>query len=423
MFRNIRLIAIFLLFLSAALTDAQAEGILTWEDCLSEAKENHPDLASAAEELNQAKANRMIVKSDSLPQLTGNVSGKTAKATTKVTTDTYAYDATGKQLLFDGFKTSYDIASANEDIKAAQYNYEATSSNVRLSLRTAFVGLLKAQQLLGITEDISARRKQNVELVKLRYEAGREHKGSLLNAQANFSQAEFEVAQAERNIGLMQRQLTKELGRSTLTPVEVKGDFKIEYSGRGKPDFEHLTESNPFLLDLIAKNEAARFDVKSAQADFFPEVYANVSAGRSDSHWSPDNDVWSAGVSLSLPLFEGGSRIAEISKARAAFNQAQAKKRSGRDSVIFTLEETWKEWQDAIDRVEVEQKFLEAAEERAKIAQSQYSIGLIFFDDWSIIEDNLVNAKKSFLNAKADALVKEAEWVQAKGGTLDYVEK
>ncbi|UCB56468.1 MAG: TolC family protein [Candidatus Omnitrophota bacterium] len=416
-------IIFILIFLFIFSINAAAEEELTWEDCLKEARRNHPDLISAREQLNQAVADKVIAKSDALPQIDSALSGATAKAASGATTDTYAYSVSAEQLLFDGFKTSYDISSADEDVKSARYNYEVTSSNVRLSLKEAFVELLKAQELLGITESTAQRRKQNLELVRLRYEAGREHRGSLLNAEANLGQAEFEVIQARRNVDLAQRQLTNELGRSKLTPIKAKGDFKVEYPNRQRPDFDYLAQSNPFLLDLMSRKESARFDLKSAEAEFLPEVYANASAGRSDSHWPPHNDVWSAGVSLSLPVFEGGNRIAQVSKAKAAFNQAQADERSGKDSVIFTMEDTWKGWQDAIDKVKVEEKFLEAAEERAKIAQAQYAIGLISFDDWSIIEDNLASAKKTLLDTKADTLVKEAEWVQAKGGTLDYVKK
>ena len=73
-----------------------------------------------------------------------------------------------------------------------------------------------------------------------------------------------------------------------------------------------------------------------------------------------------------------------------------------------------------MDKVQVQKKFLEAAEERANIAQAQYSSGLILFDNWIIIEDNLVQVRKSFLDTQADALVTEANWIQAKGGMLDY---
>jgi len=420
MAKNMKILIILLSFLCVGLSEARAEDILTWEDCVKEARQNHPDLISAEEKLNQAKATKAIAKSSALPQISTSLSGKSTKAASGATADTYAYSIAGQQLLFDGFQTAHNIASAAEDVRSAQYNYDVTASNVRLSLRTAFVKLLKAQSLLDISENIAKRREQNVELVELRYEAGREHKGSLMTAQANLAQAEYEVSQGLRDIDLAQRRIIKELGRGKFAPVKMQGDFEIRYLNRKRPDFEQLAKSNPFLLELIAKKEATRFDLKSASADFFPEVYANASAGKSDSHWPPGNDAWSAGVSLSLPVFEGGSRMAGVSKAQAALNQAREDERSGRDGVILALEEAWKEWQDAIDKVEVQQKFLGAAEERAKITQAQYSTGLISFDNWTIIEDDLVRARKSFLDTQADALVAEAAWIQAKGGTLDY---
>lgn len=421
MLKDTRFLAILLIVFCFFLSEVKAEETLTWEDCLEEAKENHPDLISALEQLNQAKASKVSTRSNILPQISSSLSEKTS-GTDSDETETYSYSLTAKQLLFDGFKTSYDIAAASENIKSTQYSYEVTSSNVRLTLRIGFLDLLRAQELLRITEDIFNRRKKNGELVELRYEAGREHKGSLLTAQANSAEAEFEVAQSKRNIDLAQRELTVELGRRKLIPIKVNGDFKISHPSREKPDFELLSESTPFLQELIAQKEISRLGLKSVKADFFPQIYASASAGRTGSDWPPDEDEWSVGISLSLPLFEGGSRIAEVSKSKAAFKQARAEERSGRDSVILTMQDSWTDFQDAIDKVEVRKKFLKAADERAKIAKVQYSTGLISFDNWTIIEDDLVSAKKSLLDAQANTLIAEASWIQAKGGTLDYEE-
>ena len=421
MFKLFKFIIISLCILGISYFDVNAEEILTWQDCVKEARQRHPDLISAAEELKQAQADKSITTSAILPQITSGVTGSKSKsATQKKQVNTYAYSVTGQQLLFDGFKTSNDINSASQTVKASQYNYAVTSSNVLLDLKTAFVKLLKAQELVSITELIAARRRQNLELVRLRYEAGREHKGSLLTAQADLAQAEFEVKQAKRDISLAQRRLITELGRDKFSPISVEGSLEILDFDETRPDFGYLTDNIPFLQELIAKKEAARFDLKSAKANFFPKVYLNTSTGNTESHWPPTKNQWSLGLSLSFPLFEGGSRIAEVSKAKSKFRQAQADERSGRDSVIFTLEETWVGLQDAKDNVSVQDKYLAANEERAKIANAQYSTGLVSFDDWIIIEDNLVSVRKSFLNAKADLLIAEANWIQAKGGLLDY---
>lgn len=413
---------VVLLFLYCVPNAGSAEEILTWEDCVKEAERNHPDLISAQEVVNQAKADKAIATSTILPQISTELNQSTSKTSIKNRTDTYAYGVTAQQLFFDGLKTPYDIAAAAKDVKSAHYNYEVTSSDIRLRLRTAFIELLKAQELLVITEDIFIRRKQNADLVRLLYEGGREHRGSLLTAQANLAQAEFEVAQAKRYILLAQRQLTRELGRTECKPIRVRSSFADIKVNRVKPDFETLAARTPSFQALTAKKEAARFDVKSARGEFFPQVYARASAGRTDTDWPPRNDEWSVGVTLTFPLFEGGRRWAEVSKAKAVLRQAEADERGGRDNVIVTLEEAWTNLQNKKDAVEVQRKFLHAAEERAKIAQAQYSNGLISFDNWIIIEDDFVRAQKTLLDAQAAALIAEAEWIHAQGGQLEHVE-
>lgn len=417
--KSIILSALLVFFNCLLANAAHSAEMLTWEACLREARENNPDLIAAEERVNQARADKAIAVGNTLPQLSSDITQRTSKAAGADQIDAYSYGVSARQLLFDGLKTSYEINAAQEKIKSAENSYKAVSADIRLKLRDAFIGLLKAQELLIITQDITQRRRQNLELVRLRYEAGREHKGSLLTAEANFAQAEFELVQARRNLELAQRRLIKELGREAFAPVKAQGSFDIGHSKNEEPDFEFIAEDNPFLEELISRKEAARFNIKSAKAEFFPNIYVSARAARSAADWPPQRDEWSAGVVVSFPIFEGGSRLARVSRARAAFNESAEGLKSGRAGIILALEQAWGNLQDALGRAGVQGKFLQAAEERARIAQAQYSTGLITFDNWTIIEDDLARVKKSFLQAQAGSLIAEANWVQAKGGMLD----
>jgi outer membrane protein TolC len=406
----------------------RTEESLTWADCVKESLQNHPDLITAREVVNQYKAQKLTAISAALPQISTEVSQSTSKVppsnqtNTSYQTNTSFYGISGQQLLFDGLKTPYNIASAAKNVTAAQYNYDVTSSNIRLRLRTAFVALLSAQELLTITQDIAQRRKQNADLVKLLYEGGMENRGSLLTAEADLAQAESNVVQAERAIIVAQRQLSKEIGRAEVSPIRATGSLEVTTVKQEKPNFEELATTNPALENLSALTEAAQYSLKSAKAEFFPTISANASAGRTDSVWPPHQDEWSAGVTLALPIFDGFSRWADVSKARALLNQAKATERSSRDGIILTLEQAWAAWQNAIDTAAVQKQVLQAADERAKISRVEYTNGLITFDNWTIIEDNLAQAQTSLLTAEANAFVAEAQWIQAKGGTLEYAE-
>lgn len=411
-------IVISLFLLSFMPYNALAEDFLTWEDCLYEAKNNHPDLISSEERVKQREADKIITGSTLYPQVDGSVDWSRTKTTTEK--DSYSFGVSGTQIIFNASKTANDLKAASENIRASRYNYKFTSSEVRFRLRTAFINLLKAQELVKILEDIAKIRRDNLVLITLRYEGGIEHKGALLTAEANLTQAKFEIIQARRELGVSQRELLKEMGRAEFYPTRVKGEFKLEAPTKKGVDFDTLAGNNPSLGELNAETSAASFGIKSEEADFFPKITATGGADMTSDSWPPQDDQWNIGLGLSIPIFEGGLRKAEVEKAKALYREAQADERSKKDTIVLALGETWAAFQDAVDTVNVQKKFLNASEERAKIAEGQYSLGLIQFDNWIIIEDSLVQAKKAFLNAQANALLAEAGWINAKGETLEY---
>jgi outer membrane protein TolC len=407
-----------------------AEEVLNWQDCIKEASKNHPDLIAAQEELKQSEADKKITASTLLPQIEANLNASTAKnasgqngSTSGGTSDTYSYGVTGTQLIFDGTKTIQDVRSASENIKAYQQNFRYASVTVRYNLRSAYTALLKAQEQLKITQEIFDIRRSNLELITLRYESGLEHKGALLTAEADLADARYQISQAQRGLEVAQRKLVKEMGRKQFSPISIKGDFTANDAVKVKPDFETLAKKNPSLLKIIAQKNSAEFSLKSAYANFSPSLSGSAGANRTGSHWEPKGDQWNLGLTLSMPIFEGGLRLAQVSKAQAYLNQLNENERSIRDGIVSALEESWALFQDAVENLGVQEKQLIATEERSKIAQAEYSVGFITFDNWTIIEDNLVKQKSTYLNAQAELLLAEANWIKAKGEVLEYEEK
>ncbi|PIR18048.1 MAG: hypothetical protein COV46_01680 [Deltaproteobacteria bacterium CG11_big_fil_rev_8_21_14_0_20_49_13] len=170
-------------------------------------------------------------------------------------------------------------------------------------------------------------------------------------------------------------------------------------------------EANP---NLISSSEA----VKQQKA----QKNITASANRWNQNWPPNTNQLSVGVGVSMPIFEGGLRFAQVAKAKAVLKQAAENERSAKDHALVGLQETWASLLDAAENVSVQEQLLAATQERSNIADAQYSTGFASFDNWIIIEDELVRAKKTYIMAKADALRAEAGWIYAKGGTLDYEE-
>ncbi len=84
------------------------------------------------------------------------------------------YELTYSQLIFDSFKTPANYLEQQKLLEAARKNYAQVSVATLFELRSSFVELLRSQKLIEITEDIAKRRQINVNMVNLRYDAGRE---------------------------------------------------------------------------------------------------------------------------------------------------------------------------------------------------------------------------------------------------------
>lgn len=415
-------ISLLTLLFSPVPRSLHAAEVLTWQQCVEETRKAHPDLYSALAAMQQAEADRRITKGQLLPQLSASLNAAQSGTSEKNigSSSALSWSLGARQLLYDGRKTSRQVAAYKEAEKAAGYNYSAVSADVRFALRSAFTDLLKAQELVGLSREIAERRRKNVRLIALRYQAGREHIGSLRKAEADLGESEFEVSRAQRGLVLAQSRLASALGRDQHSPIRVKGSFTTVDLSSVKPNLAQLARNTPLVQQLEAKRKAARYDLDAAKGAFSPELYLTSSIGRSAFDSLPPDEVdWNAGVEFSLPIYGGGEGRAKVAKAMAVVSQQNAEEKSGYLQVFDTLEESWKSFMDARQYVAVQRKFLDAAVERASIANAQYSNGLISFDDWVIIEDNLVSAKKQFLDAGADLLIAEAGWIQAKGGGLD----
>jgi outer membrane protein TolC len=445
-----RAIIMLLIFLPLIYSTGYGADDLTWGECVRLAKANNPHLISSREIIRQNRAAVGAARSGYLPQISANLGASISKqygglsanaqaedysaSTTGVNrllqqgsttsggrTESYSYEVTGSQMLFDGLKTVYDVRSAQSLVDYARYQYTLASSQLRHDLRLAFVQLLKAQESIGISKEIVARWKKNRALVQMRYKAGREHRGSLMNAEANLAQAQYQLLQSQRSVAVAQRGLLRQMGIYSFLPVHAYGSLAAAaVRDRNRPDFNDILNAHPLLLQTVKKKESALYDEKSQIAGLSPVISATGSAGRAANQFPPKTTSWSAGIKATLPIFDGGSRYYGIEKARAAYRQAEADEMSIREQVISDLEEKWTAWQNAIDFVGVQRKFLAAAEERARIAEAEYSIGLVQFDNWIIIEDDLAQKKRAYLDAKASELNAEAEWLLARGETLDY---
>ena len=415
---------LFLIIFFLAFSRAFSEGgYITWPECVQFTLKNNPDILSARETLNQVRAAKGMTRSSVLPTINANASYGHRIAGTNNTgnPDSYSYSASARQLLFDGLKSVYDLKRADIQISAAEMSYLSREIDTLYNARCCFIDLMKAENYISITEAIYKRRMANYNLVKMRYNAGRENKGSLLSSEADILNSKNSMENAKLNLELSKKALCTTMGFPKFEKsFTVALNFSTNIDTNLQPDFSYIAENNPLLRQMILNTQSAEYAQKATISEFFPKIYAGLNANANGDSPKPDNRNLSAGIEISLPIFQGGSRYYAEKKAESEYRQARIEQSGTRNSVMLTLEKAWVNLQIKNQNLTVQETYLKAAQERSKIAESQYSIGIISFNEWNVIEESMVNSMNNHLNAKADLLYAEAIWVQATGGVGEY---
>lgn len=395
---------------------AAAQAPLTFEDSITLAVRHNPALSAARANLATAQQRARAAYSGFLPEVSGNlnyVDRSGTAAQTVFSTATYSAGLTVTQNVFAGFEDQARVAQGAANVDAAQAALIAAKAQLSRDLKDAYAGLLYAQNNVDLTDSILRRLEENLRLVELRFEGGRENKGALLLTQASVTQARFEQLQARQALATAQTQLAAVLGQSVSAP-RASGPVPVSVPP-GTPDFAALSRATPDLQDALARERAASADVRLARAGFYPRVNVSGTIGRDGDHWFPNDDSRSIGASISIPIYSGGRDYYGVRASLAALEAVQADRASVENEVLLRLQQTYAAYVEAVERLAVDREFVEAVQTRAAIARARYENGLISFEDWDRAENDLIQRRKALLVSQRERVNAEATWEVAQG--------
>jgi outer membrane protein TolC len=317
-------------------------------------------------------------------------------------------------MIFNGFQTKGNIDQARAQLNLAFANFDGEKASVSFNLKSAFAQLLYAQKLIKISQNVIDIQQGNARLVKLLYEGGSEDKGNMQLSQANLDQALYNLDQAVRTRDLSGIQLGVFIGQNLPAPVLAEGELQTDVLPV-RPDFNQLALLTPSYFQHKAQVDAAAAGITIADSGWYPTVNANASASRSDSQFPLKGQGWSAGFSVSYPIFQGGATYFDVKAASASLREALANLRSGTNDAALTLAQMFKGMVDAEDNVRIQKELLDATALRYKIAQADYRNGLMSFQDFNTITEDYVGQLQSLLSAQLSAVISEASWEEARG--------
>ncbi len=236
----------------------------------------------------------------------------------------------------------------------------------------------------------------------------------MLLSQSYLKEAQLNYLQAQDAIGVAQKQLAQVLGRDANDDIQVAGEIPLS-EPEETPDLKALVKQTPDHLQAVAQENAANAAVTVARANLFPSLNLVGSTGQNNNAFAGNNSSWSVGLTLSYPFFVGGRDYYNEKAALENFSAASENRESVDHGLLTRLKQVLTNYVEAVAKLKVDQGFLEAATVREQIGRSKYNNGLLSFDQWDIIENDLIARQKSVLQSARDRVIGEAAWEQAQG--------
>jgi outer membrane protein TolC len=280
---------------------------------------------------------------------------------------------------------------------------------------------MREQENARVTGDFVRQTEERLRVSREEFDAGRVARFNVLRDEAELANA-VQLDTAVRNqAALALVALKTTLGvalDSPITPTEplqyVAEPVSIENGVRT------ALEVHPEVRAAAKRSEAAQSEVRSAYGRYLPELSATWMydwqwmQNRGDEMTEQMNG-YSAGLVLTIPLFDGFMRENAIGTARAREEQAREQAIVARQQIAKAVNQAVLTLQAAEKNVEASRKGLDQAEEQFRIVQERYASGRGIQVEVLDAQTALARARFNVVAALADHQTARAMWLQATG--------
>jgi outer membrane protein TolC len=338
-----------------------------------------------------------------------------------------AYVATlnGSQSIFSGGKLGAGLKIARELEETARLAVDEQKAEVELQVRTAYFRAHLAQQLVAISQEALDQATRFLATARLRLEAGEASELEVLRAEVSLANLRPQLIQAANAAELATLDLKRLINIPLSQPVKLVTPLDLPSVARATDAARELESlSNRAAVRAAERQVAIREqEVRVARADYFPSLRLNAAYGRQlfPSSTFAFSEPWrtdaTAGLTLSVPVFNGNRTRANVALARLAVQQEQLRLEQLREGVQLEYERARGERERARASIDATQRTVQQAQRVYDLTVLRYEQGLASQLEVSDARLALLQARTNLAQALADYYTADATVIRTIGGT------
>lgn len=411
--------------LGALLLSSQAQAE-TLQGALAKAYENNPTLTAARAGQRANDENVPIQKASGLPSV-----GVSADFQENLVLPGNSFFtpgrtfATGAQLsvpIYQGGAVRNAVRAAKYRVEAGQADLRGTEASVFAQVVGAYMDVIRDQAIVQLNQKNVSVLRTNLQATSDRFEIGDLTRTDVAQSEARLALAEGDLRTAESN-----------LIRSRESYIRLVGDAPTDL--QPPPPLPNLPTTaeeavaialttNPDIEAANQRLNASRADIGAAQATRAPRVSATVTGGYNNNlnsipagNTTSENTTTStiAGVSMTLPIFQGGRASARVRQAQAQTSQAIENYVAVERDVIAQTRGTYAAWQANERVIAATEQAVSANALSLEGVRAENSVGTRSILDILNAEQEYLNTQVQLVSAQRNSYVAAFSLLAAMG--------
>ena len=390
---------------------------------VAQALQANTSIRSAQAALQQSRALRDVSAAGLLPTLSASGSAQRGRANGQDASNSFhaGLDASWEPDIFGGQRSALNAAEA--DAQALQATLADVQVSVAAEVALAYVQLRGQQAQLAIARTSLASQQETLQITDWRAQAGLVTSLEVEQARTASEQTSAQIPLLEAGIartGHSLAVLTGQRPEALLTQLQQARPIPQPPAGLALDIAAQTLRQRPDVRAAELRITAALARVSAADAARYPGFAIGGSLGLNaltlGALGNSAGLVSSLLASLSIPLFDGGSRQAQVLAQEAALEQARANYQAVVLSALQDVADAMATLSGDRTRLTHLQSAAAAAANADLLAQQRYSSGLIDFQTVLQTQRTLLTAQDSVASSTADISADHVRLYKALGG-------
>ena len=310
--------------------------------------------------------------------------------------------------------------SAVARAQAAQYGFQTIALTMAGDIAQNYFALRSLDIEREILRNTIALRKKGLEIARSRYRGG-------ISSELDVKRGEAEIAATEAElIGIGKRRAELENAIAVLVG-KLPSDFKLpeQASNSNVPKIpiglaSELLQRRPDVAEAERQLAARNAEIGVAKAAFFPAIRLTGQAGFESADLSDilrgASRIWTAGIGVVVPIFEGGRNKANVERAKAVFDENLAQYQ-GRVLVAFQeVESALAGLRILAEQSDAEARAVSNAQKSSQLSTSRYKAGLVTYLEVIDTERTTLANQRLMEQLAGQRMVSSVALIKALGG-------